>query len=81
MAQTAFWLTFATFAIVNPASHLLWAVFGTKLLMQVVVMWYGARKTGDKFDFWLMPLLDLIYSILIPIIGINASFSKQVKWK
>lgn len=39
------------------------------------------RKLDVPFRFWLLPLLDLSYSIYYPVVGLRAVSTKSIKWK
>lgn len=80
LSQIAFWLTFAILALIGAPWQILLGGFLIKMTMQAWLMLYTARRTGDNFDFWVLPLLDFFYSIYIVVMGTLASFSKRVKW-
>jgi glycosyltransferase involved in cell wall biosynthesis len=80
LGQITFWLTFVILALVGAPWQIVLAGFFIKMTMQAWLMFYTARRTGDNFDFWLLPLLDFFYSVYIVVMGTLASFSKRVKW-
>jgi hypothetical protein len=54
--------------------------FVLKFVLQGTLYWKMTKKSGEKFDFWLLPVLDLFYSVYLAIMGVLAGFSKKVKW-
>lgn len=80
LAQITFWSTFVILALVGAPWQLILGGFLVKMMMQAWLMVYTTRKTGDNFDFWLLPILDFFYSFYIVVMGTIASFSKKVKW-
>lgn len=80
LSQITFWSTFVILALVGAPWQIILGGFFVKMIMQAWLMVYITRKTGDNFDFWLLPILDLSYSVYIVIMGTIASFSKRVKW-
>lgn len=78
--QLLFWGVFILgMIILNKPYHLLGA-FALKVIWQGVTLWIATKKSGEKFDFWLFPFLDLFYSLYLAIMGTIAGFSKKVKW-
>lgn len=78
--QLLFWAIFLLgISVIDDPTSLLIA-FGVKVLMQGTVYWMAARKSGEKFDFWLWPAIDLMYSLYLATVGTIAGFSKKVKW-
>jgi glycosyltransferase involved in cell wall biosynthesis len=80
LSQITFWLTFIILALAGAPWQIILAGFLVKMIMQAWLMVYTTRKTGDKFDFWLLPMLDFSYSLYIVVMGTIATFSKRVKW-
>ncbi len=80
LVQITFWLTFAILAALGASWQFLLGGFLVKFIWQGWLMLYAAHRTGDKFDFWLLPLLDFFYSVYVVIVGTVASFSKKVVW-
>ncbi len=80
MLLTIFWLLFFILVVISRQPYILYSGFALKFLGQGLAMWSYAKKSGDKFDFWLLPVLDLWYLAFLAWMGTLASFSKKIKW-
>ncbi|WHZ08361.1 MAG: N-acetylglucosaminyltransferase [Cytophagales bacterium] len=55
--------------------------FLLRMLLLSLVMHYGPKKLGTRFEVWKTPFLDFIYSFYYLVTGAKALFVKKVKWK
>lgn len=81
LSQILFWICFVTLAILAVNPYLIAGGFGLRLTLQLIVMGVGAKKLSNKLPIILLPLLDLIYSVFLPTIGVPALLSKKNKWR
>ena len=42
---------------------------------------FVADKVGAGFNYMLLPIVDVLYAFMIPIIGIRSKFKKDIEWK
>ena len=63
--------------------HLLWVgvLFAMRWIMLVIVFYDAARRLGDKFEVWTVPVLDFVFSIYYISTGLSALLTKKVRWK
>jgi glycosyltransferase involved in cell wall biosynthesis len=75
-----FWISFIVGLIIIKPNYYILGGFVAKFLMQGILYYSMTKKSGEKFDFWLLPVHDLFYSMYLAIMGVLAGFSKKVKW-
>ncbi|MEQ9404232.1 MAG: glycosyltransferase [Cyclobacteriaceae bacterium] len=51
------------------------------LSVKVIGYRFAAGKMGAGFNYILLPLVDLIYAVFIPIIAIRSKLVKDIRWK
>lgn len=63
---------------------------GTKYLLPIILIYlfikfvsyrFVADKVGAGFNYMLLPIVDVVYAFMIPIIGIWSKFKKDIEWK
>ncbi|MEQ9424989.1 MAG: glycosyltransferase [Cyclobacteriaceae bacterium] len=80
ISQILFWICLLSLAILEINPYVIGGGYLIRLIIQLVVMGFGARKLSDKFPVYLLPLMDFIYTLYIPLVGLPALLSKKVKW-
>lgn len=62
---------------------LLWTagIFAFRWIMLVFVFQDAARRLGEKFEVWMVPVLDFVFSIYYISTGVSALLTKKVRWK
>ena len=51
------------------------------LLVKVIGYRFAHSKMGVAFNYMLLPLVDLMYAIFVPIVAIRSKLVKDVRWK
>jgi cellulose synthase/poly-beta-1,6-N-acetylglucosamine synthase-like glycosyltransferase len=62
----------------------LYAVIGVLVLRTgfiSLILHITSKKLGQKFEAWMVPLLDFIYAFYYLVTGLTALVSKEVRWK
>ena len=57
------------------------AMLSTRLIAQIIVYWTGFRKIGEKDLVLLLPIFDLVASIVYPLLALTNPFVKIKVWK
>lgn len=52
-----------------------------RMLLNLTFFSLIITKLRYKFNFWLIPIFDLIYPIYYNVVGANALLSKKIRWK
>jgi len=50
-------------------------------LMMIGAFYQASGKLGDRFEGWMIPVLDIIYAFYYLVTGLMAFTSKKVRWK
>ncbi len=81
VSQLMFWLTFIILAAIH--TNLLYILVGVGIRWIILVS--GIRQTtkllGNQFTYWLVPLLDVAYTLYLLIMAPVGFFSKRIRWK
>lgn len=51
------------------------------LLIKLGSYRFASNKMGSEFNYILLPIVDVTYAFLTPVIGIWSKFKKDIKWK
>ena len=65
----------------TPFFYVVLVILGVRWLIMMSVFYKGSRKLGDRFEAWLVPVLDIIYTFYYLVTGLVAFTSKNVRWK
>ncbi len=63
------------------AAKVLLGLFLIRWILLMVLMHYGPKKMGSKFEVWKVPFLDFMYAFYYLVTGAKALLVKKVKWK
>ncbi|MGB3466758.1 MAG: glycosyltransferase, partial [Cyclobacteriaceae bacterium] len=79
-SQIMFWVTFVILALLktNPA-----IILSCLLVRYLCYYWFlvsGMHKIGDRFALWWTPLLDIVHTLFLLVMGPVGFFTKKVKW-
>jgi glycosyltransferase involved in cell wall biosynthesis len=69
-------------SLFNP--ELVWwtaGLFVLRWIMLVFVFQDAAKRLGEKFEVWAIPVLDFVFSIYYISTGVSALLTKKVRWK
>lgn len=79
--HAALWLSFLYLLIFYPLPARILGIFG----MMIVVKALFFRKISKKLNFPLhlasYPIMDLVYAIFLPLVGMRAQVVKSIRWK
>ena len=57
------------------------SLLGLRILFVTLTIQISARRLGQWFEIWLVPLLDFIYAFYYLVTGLRALVTKKVRWK
>lgn len=77
----ATWFVVIPFALILPGGWWLIGLLVTRWLLLMVLFYDAPRKLGDRFEAWIIPVLDFIYAFYYLVAGIAATASKKVRWR
>ncbi len=75
------WFYGVPLAIILKDYYLIPTLLGLRLLLVTVTMYQATRKLGEKFEIWLVPLLDFIYAFYYLVASLWTLVTKKVRWK
>ena len=52
-----------------------------RIILVIITVHLAAKRFGQDFELWLVPLLDFIYAFYYLVTGIKALATKKVRWK
>lgn len=79
-SQVGFWLTFVILVALNASLSPLAVCYFCRMICFSLFFAKGIRTIGDRFEWWWIPLMDVIHTIYLLIIGPIGYFTKKVKW-
>ncbi len=74
------WFVAIPLIILSP-NYVVAGLLGLRIVMVVVTVHVSARKLGQKFEIWIIPLLDFIYAFYYLVTGLRALVTQKVRWK
>ena len=81
ISQILFWICFVTLIVLTLNPYLVAGGFGLRLLFQIILFGLGAKKLSVKFPIVLIPMIDLIFTVFLPLVSLPALLSKKIKWR
>ncbi len=79
-SQILFWICFIALSFLSADPYLVFGGFGLRLILQIIVIGPGVKRLSGKFPIIVLPLMDLIFAVLLPLISIPALLSKKIRW-
>ncbi|MEL6559497.1 MAG: glycosyltransferase [Bacteroidota bacterium] len=79
-SQIMFWLTFAILAILKVNPPVLIGCFLIRYTFLTLFFIRGTKVLEEKFTWLWMPVLDIIHTLFLLIMGPLGFFTKRVKW-
>jgi glycosyltransferase involved in cell wall biosynthesis len=52
-----------------------------RVILVIITVHLAAKRFGQKFELWLVPLLDFIYAFYYLVTGLRTLVTKKVRWK
>jgi glycosyltransferase involved in cell wall biosynthesis len=75
------WFVGIPLAYYSENNYLIPGLLGLRLVLFSVSVRQTARKLGQNFERWMVPLLDFIYAFYYLVTGLRALVTKKVRWK
>lgn len=76
--QILFWILFTASFPINPQVSLL--IFASYYLIKIISINIVADRMEKRFNLLWLPFVDLVYSVILPIISIRSLLIKNIKW-
>ena len=78
----ASWFVGLPLAYLSPTEvYIILGLIVLRLLFVIITVGQAEKKLGQKFELWLVPLLDFIYAFYYLVTGLRALVTKKVRWK
>ncbi len=81
LSGVLFWLTFIILAAVETNLLLLASFLLLRWVLLGMDLYLLNRKLGNQFEYWAVPLLDIMFSFFNIIMGLIGFFTKRIRWK
>lgn len=78
--DAAMWLSFIILLSFKPDNMTSGLIFAIVLLIKGLISNYTSSNLSIRFTPWLFPILDFVYSVLLPIVSLRSLLIKRVKW-
>jgi glycosyltransferase involved in cell wall biosynthesis len=52
-----------------------------RVILVIITIHVAAKRFGQKFELWLVPLLDFIYAFYYLVTGLRSLVTKKIRWK
>ena len=52
-----------------------------RIILFIITVHIAAKRFGQQFELWLVPLLDFIYAFYYLVTGLQTLVTKKVRWK
>jgi len=75
------WFIGIPLAILSPLKYVVVGLLLFRIIIVVVTSNVASKKLHQKFESWIVPLLDFIYAFYYLVTGIKALATKKVRWK
>lgn len=79
-SQVMFWLTFVILATLKASVFILTICLMIRYLSFFLFFIIGIQKIGDRFTLLWTPVLDIVHTLFLLIMGPVGFFTKRVKW-
>jgi glycosyltransferase involved in cell wall biosynthesis len=80
MTQLLFWLSFITLIIIGTNPLIIVPGFIVRMACLTLAFYYFTEKVGERFTLAAISVLDLAYTLIIPVLGLRALTAKHVQW-
>lgn len=74
------WLSFIILVSFNPRYWIISACFALVILIKGLISHYTSSKLHIKWNLIWFPILDMVYAILLPLIGLRSFLIKKIRW-
>jgi cellulose synthase/poly-beta-1,6-N-acetylglucosamine synthase-like glycosyltransferase len=81
ISQMIYWLYFCLFMLDFIRSHEVFILLCIRMLLLIFIQKIILRKFSLNLSFWVLPILDLVYTLCIPIVALLAWNTKKILWK
>jgi len=73
-----FWIFFTLSVIIYPIQA--FVLLGMAFVLRIISINIVADRLGKRFNHLYLPLVDLLYSIFLPLVGLRSRLVKNIKW-
>jgi glycosyltransferase involved in cell wall biosynthesis len=74
------WLSFIILVSFNPGYWIISACFALVMLIKGLISIYTSQKLHIEWNLIWFPILDLVYAVLLPLIGLRSFLIKKIRW-
>ena len=78
LLHVMFWVFFTISVIYDPVLALV--MLGMAFAVRIISINIVADRLGKRFNHLYLPLVDLLYSIFLPLVGLRSRLVKNIKW-
>lgn len=78
--HTILWVSFLYLLIYFPSPLRIIAAFGLLVVVKGLFFKKIGNKLGVPFHLALLPVLDFVYAIFLPLLGVRANIVKRIQW-
>lgn len=75
------WFVGLPLAFFSENYYLVAGLLGLRLFLATLTIQMAAKKLGQRFEIWIVPLLDFIYVFYYLVTGLRALVTEKVQWK
>ena len=75
------WFVGIPLVILSPLKYVVAGLLLLRIIIVVLTSNVASKKLHQKFESWIVPLLDFIYAFYYLVTGIKALATKKVRWK
>jgi hypothetical protein len=75
------WFVGIPLTILSPLKYVVAGLLLLRIIIVVLTSNIASKKLHQKFESWIVPLLDFIYAFYYLVTGIKALATKKVRWK
>jgi hypothetical protein len=80
LTQIIFWIAGIILLFVMPAFYWIWALMLLRITLFSATVAVASERFMDKFESWLVPLLDFVFAIYYISTGPVALFTRKIRW-
>ena len=75
------WFAGLLLAFLSENYFLVAGLLGLRIILFTLTVWHASKKLEEKFELWIVPLLDFIYAFYYLVTGLRTLVTKKVRWK
>ncbi len=75
------WLTGICLAVLTENYFIAGGLMAVRITCAMLTVYQGSKRLSQRFEVWMVPLLDFIYVFYYLVTGLLALVTKKVRWK